>query len=99
MLPRNVIALVERPKDAGSDDADAPAEDAPDTEPTAKSWTLAEVGKFREAVRDHRLFACWLLSCYGLRRSKCSACVGAQSISTPAHCRSGGPGRRRRLRR
>ena len=68
VLPRNVIALVERPKDA--DHTDTPAEDAPGTEPTAKSWTLAEVGKFREAVRDHRLFACWLLSCYGLRRSE-----------------------------
>jgi integrase len=31
---------------------------------------VAEVGKFREAMRDHRLFACWLLSCYGLRRSE-----------------------------
>jgi integrase len=68
VLPRNVITLVERPKDA--DHTDTPAEGAPGTEPTAKSWTLAEVGKFREAVRDHRLFACWLLSCYGLRRSE-----------------------------
>ena len=25
---------------------------------------------FRESVRDERLFACWLLSCYGLRRSE-----------------------------
>ncbi len=70
VLPRNVIALVERPKDADPDDADPPAEDSPGTEPTAKSWTLAEVGQFRESVRDHRLFACWLLSCYGLRRSE-----------------------------
>ena len=68
VLPRNVIALVERPKDA--DDAAARAVDTAGTEPTAKSWTLAEVGQFREAVRDHRLFACWLLSCYGLRRSE-----------------------------
>jgi site-specific recombinase XerD len=68
VLPRNVIALVERPKDA--DHTGSAAEDAPGTEATAKSWTLAEVGKFREAVRDHRLFACWLLSCYGLRRSE-----------------------------
>jgi site-specific recombinase XerD len=70
VLPRNVIALVERPKDADSDDADAPPEDAAGTEPTAKSWTLVEIVKFREGVRDHRLFACWLLSCYGLRRSE-----------------------------
>jgi integrase len=28
------------------------------------------VDQFRESVRDHRLFACWLLSCYGLRRSE-----------------------------
>ena len=70
VLPRNVIALVERPKHAGPDDAAPLAEDAPGTEPTAKSWTLSEIGTFREAVRDHRLFACWLLSCYGLRRSE-----------------------------
>lgn len=70
VLPRNVIALVERPKDADTDDAAARAVDTAGTEPTAKSWTLAEVGQFRESVRDHRLFACWLLSCYGLRRSE-----------------------------
>jgi hypothetical protein len=29
-----------------------------------------EVEAFRESVRDERLFACWLLSCYGLRRSE-----------------------------
>ncbi len=68
VLPRNVIALVERPKDV---DPDAAA-DADDTAAvvTAKSWNLAEVGQFRESVRGHRLFACWLLSCYGLRRSE-----------------------------
>ena len=71
VLPRNVIALVERPKDTNPDDADqADSKDAPGAEPTAKSWTLAEVSRFREAVRDHRLYACWLLSCYGLRRSE-----------------------------
>ena len=62
MLPRNVIALVERPADPISDD-DADAG-------TAKSWTVAEVEAFRESVRDDRLFACWLLSCYGRRRSE-----------------------------
>lgn len=73
VLPRNVIALVERPKDADPDDrADGPAEGtlAVAAETTAKSWTLAQVGTFREAVRNHRLFACWLLSCYGMRRSE-----------------------------
>jgi integrase len=35
-----------------------------------KSWTRAEVQTFRDAVRDHRLFGCWLLSMYGLRRSE-----------------------------
>jgi integrase len=65
VLPRNVIALVERPRDA-----DPFGQDSPGTEPTAKSWTLAEVSRFRESVRDHRLYACWLLSCYGLRRSE-----------------------------
>jgi integrase len=70
MLPRNVIALVERPKDADPDDAAPLAEDAPGSEPTAKSWKLADVLQFRDLVRDHRLYACWLLSCYGLRRSE-----------------------------
>jgi len=59
-LTRNVIALVERP-----------ADELPDDKPeTSKSWTLAEVQQFRTSVRDDRLFACWLLSCYGLRRSE-----------------------------
>lgn len=60
VLPRNVIALVERPANEidGHDDT------------TAKSWTVAEVEAFRDSVRDERLFACWLLSCYGLRRSE-----------------------------
>lgn len=42
VLPRNVIALVERPKNADTDDAAPRAVDtAGETEPTAKSWTLA----------------------------------------------------------
>lgn len=60
VLPRNVVALVERPADAMIDDDSA----------TAKSWTLAEVEQFRAAIRDERLLACWHLSCYGLRRSE-----------------------------
>lgn len=70
VLPRNVIALVERPKDADPDDAYQHADEDDDIETTAKSWTLGEVGQFREAVADHRLYACWLLSCYGMRRSE-----------------------------
>ncbi|MFT8179222.1 tyrosine-type recombinase/integrase [Mycobacteroides chelonae] len=65
VLPRNVIALVERPKDAEPDDTESA-----DGDSTVKSWTLAEVGHFREVVSDHRLYACWLLSCYGMRRSE-----------------------------
>ncbi|UGT99247.1 tyrosine-type recombinase/integrase [Mycobacterium intracellulare] len=61
MLPRNIIALVERPADATTDEEAAHP---------AKSWTVDEVEAFRESVRDERLFACWLLSCYGLRRSE-----------------------------
>jgi integrase len=57
IVPRNVVSLVERPKDA-------------DTTPAVKSWTLAEVQAFRESVSGERLFACWLLSMYGLRRSE-----------------------------
>lgn len=30
----------------------------------------SEVGQFRESVREQRLVACWLQSCYGLRRSE-----------------------------
>ncbi|OBC07565.1 integrase [Mycobacterium sp. 852013-50091_SCH5140682] len=60
LLPRNVIALVERPGDS---------DEAADDE-TAKSWTVAEVQQFRETAMDERLYACWLLSCYGLRRSE-----------------------------
>ncbi|MCH9730563.1 MAG: site-specific integrase [Actinomycetia bacterium] len=59
VLPRNVIALVDRPRDQASGGTG-----------TAKSWTLAEVQTFRESVRDEQLFACWLLSMYGLRRSE-----------------------------
>lgn len=61
VLPRNVIALVERPKDVDTDDG---------TDPVEESWTLAEVVRFRESVTDHRLYSCWLLSCYGMRRSE-----------------------------
>jgi integrase len=59
-LTRNVIALVERP-------ADELVDERPET---SKSWTLAEVQQFRTSVREDRLYACWLLSCYGLRRSE-----------------------------
>ncbi len=59
-LARNVITLVERPSDEITDD----------DHDTGKSWTVAEVEAFRDSVRDERLFACWLLSCYGLRRSE-----------------------------
>jgi site-specific recombinase XerC len=59
-LTRNVITLVERPADEPFDDKPA----------TSKSWTLAEVERFRAAIRDDRLFARWLLSCYGMRRSE-----------------------------
>jgi integrase len=53
--PRNPIALVEPPA-------------VKRTPP--QSWTLAEVQTFRESAREDRLYACWLLSCYGLRRSE-----------------------------
>lgn len=59
-LTRNIVSLVERP-------TDELIEDRPET---AKSWSLADVERFRASVREDRLFACWLLSCYGLRRSE-----------------------------
>ncbi|MGF0314631.1 tyrosine-type recombinase/integrase [Nocardia fluminea] len=61
-LPRNVIALVERPADEIPEDDDAV--DA------AKSWTVAEIEQFRTAAEAHRLYACWLMSTYGMRRSE-----------------------------
>ncbi|MBY6675316.1 site-specific integrase [Rhodococcus sp. BP-332] len=60
-LPRNVIALVERPSDPIAADEDDTA---------GRSWSLSEVETFRTAVAEDRLFACWLLSCYGMRRSE-----------------------------
>ncbi|MRH91553.1 tyrosine-type recombinase/integrase [Nocardia sp. SYP-A9097] len=61
-LPRNVIALVERPADEMPEDDDAEA--------AAKSWTLTEVETFLTAARSDRLHACWLMSAYGMRRSE-----------------------------
>ncbi|MCA4726902.1 tyrosine-type recombinase/integrase [Mycolicibacterium fortuitum] len=55
VLPRNVVELVEAPA-------------AKRVRP--QSWTLADAETFRESVRGHRLYACWLMSCYGLRRSE-----------------------------
>ena len=60
-LPRNVIALVERPADAIIDETSGTL---------SKSWASAEVERFRDSARHDRLYACWLLSCYGLRRSE-----------------------------
>lgn len=62
LLPRNVVKLVERPKDKTADDEQAVT--------TAKSWTLAEVERFQQEARGERLYACWLLSTYGMRRSE-----------------------------
>ncbi|MFI5783686.1 tyrosine-type recombinase/integrase [Nocardia sp. NPDC051570] len=61
LLEPNVIALVERPGDEALDE---------DELETSKSWTPAEIERFREGLRHERLYACWLLSCYGLRRSE-----------------------------
>ncbi|ATL71367.1 recombinase [Nocardia terpenica] len=60
LLPRNVIALVERPGDEVPENDDE----------TSKSWSLAEMETFRASVRAERLYACWLLSSYGMRRSE-----------------------------
>lgn len=55
VLARNMVELVEAPAVKRS---------------PPQSWTVAEVEQFRAAVRNHRLYACWLLSMYGLRRSE-----------------------------
>ena len=60
VLPRNVIALVERPRDV-YDDSDSR---------TVVAWSPAEVETFRVSVAGHRLYALWLVSMYGLRRSE-----------------------------
>ncbi|MFQ6330942.1 hypothetical protein ACLMAL_33090 [Nocardia sp. CWNU-33] len=62
---------MERPTDDINED---------DDDEQAKSWTVEEVETFREAVRNERLYACWLLSCYGARRSEASACDGRGSM-------------------
>lgn len=63
-LPRNVVALVERPADEIDDrDDDDDAEDP-------KAWTVAEVQRFRQVAQGHRLYAAWLMSTYGMRRSE-----------------------------
>ncbi|WP_374025595.1 tyrosine-type recombinase/integrase [Mycobacterium sp. HNNTM2301] len=67
VLARNVVALVDRPKDRDADAADGQDDDDSDAE---RAWSLAEAETFRAAVAGDRLYACWLLSCYGLRRSE-----------------------------
>ncbi|WP_051177781.1 tyrosine-type recombinase/integrase [Nocardia concava] len=63
-LPRNVVALAERPEDQITDlDEDEELDDP-------KAWTVAEVARFREAAASHRLYAAWLMSTYGMRRSE-----------------------------
>ncbi|MEV0759446.1 site-specific integrase [Nocardia sp. NPDC050435] len=63
-LPRNVVALVERPADEIDDRDDDEDSDDP------KSWTVEEIQQFRVAAQSHRLYACWLMSTYGMRRSE-----------------------------
>lgn len=76
-----------------------PTEDFPATEAPTKSWTLSEVGKFREAVRDRRLFACWLLSCYGLCRSEVLGLRWSAVDLELANCQSGEAGSPRTVKR
>lgn len=63
-LPRNVIALIERPKDEYDDHT------AEDTARTHIAWSPAEVEVFRASVAESRIYALWLLSMYALRRSE-----------------------------
>ncbi|MDF0532535.1 site-specific integrase [Tsukamurella sp. 8F] len=64
-LPRNVIALVERPKDEYDDHT---AENSGSR--THVAWSPAEVEVFRASVAESRIYALWLLSMYALRRSE-----------------------------
>ncbi|WP_405136579.1 site-specific integrase [Nocardia sp. NBC_01388] len=45
-------------------------EDDEDNADTAKSWSLAEVETFLSAAKVERLYAAWLMSAYGMRRSE-----------------------------
>ncbi|MFD6677649.1 tyrosine-type recombinase/integrase [Rhodococcus zopfii] len=55
LLTRNVARLVDRPQ----------------VDPVEmKVWTVDQAETFRRHVRDHRLYACWLLTVQGLRRSE-----------------------------
>ncbi|MFI1914549.1 tyrosine-type recombinase/integrase [Nocardia sp. NPDC020380] len=63
-LPRNVVALVERP----ADEIDERDDDEDTDDP--KAWTVAEVQRFRVEAQAHRLYAAWLMSTYGMRRSE-----------------------------
>ncbi|WP_433524214.1 site-specific integrase [Nocardia pseudovaccinii] len=80
-LPRNVIALVERPPDDIAEHDDDAIE--------GKSWTVAEIEAFRESVRTERLYACWLLSCYGMRRSEVLAARWTRFDKTSLRVRRG----------
>ncbi|MFJ9370954.1 site-specific integrase [Nocardia sp. NPDC101769] len=63
-IPRNVVALAERPADEIDDRDDDEDTDDP------KAWTVAEVQRFRQEAQAHRLYAAWLMSTYGMRRSE-----------------------------
>lgn len=67
VLARNVVALVDRPKDRDANDPEGQNDSDDDAE---RAWTLAESETFRQSVAEDRLYACWLLSCYGMRRSE-----------------------------
>lgn len=63
-LPRNVVKLADRPHDEIDD------RDEDDDMDDPKAWTPAEVQRFRQAAASHRLYAAWLMSTYGMRRSE-----------------------------
>jgi integrase len=54
-IPRNVAALVERPRQS---------------KPEMRRWTEDEMRTFLRTVSEHRLHAAWRLSLYGLRRGE-----------------------------
>ncbi|MGQ4599585.1 hypothetical protein [Nocardia sp. R6R-6] len=75
MVARNVARLVKRP-------------DVEDAE--MEFWTQTQSRAFREHVREHRLYALFLLSLCGLRRSEIMGCGGLASKNAP--CTSAGAG-------
>ena len=68
LIARNVAQLVDRPTISHRE---------------MSTWTPQQTDLFREHVRSDRLYACWLLTLAGWRRSEVLGLSGQRSTSTP----------------